>query len=188
MSQLEKVRSQLKSIITSDCSRAGKEELLYSFLALHQSSLPPFYENHLVKSLEWGPVPDWLEDLIKQDDIENEDEALETGFYFQGAYYFEMQKIDRHFDVFIRPEEAIGSTWLYQGDVNSHKILNVLPSILLASPESLPDFWAIKAGNYFVCDDGNHRIYAAYLLDRPVKVSYFEAYKNIYDTSGNKIL
>ena len=73
-------------------------------------------------------------------------------------------------DKFIDPTQCIGCTWLYNNDRSEGRpVPSRLVTSLTLPVETAPSVPAELLGDKFVCNDGNHRIYAAYLLEKDVK-------------------
>lgn len=158
---LDKFRSDYKKIIDRGKTFEEKQEMLEAYLTVYFHSLPLFCSPNLNFT---GFITT----------------RLSRSFEFRGIRYSDYTKLDKMEEIFIDPQNAIGHTWLYlndrsEGKPNPYK----LSSILLASPAKLEKVSSARAGDYFECNDGNHRIYAAYLLGRPVGIEYKRKYTRI---------
>lgn len=134
----------------------------------------------------WSRLPDFPSDMKIKRDFKP---TWYTGnpsrcILFKGKYYAKPIKVELT-TFCMDPSQAIGSTWLYSNDrTEGRPFPDRLARLLLGRPENIPAIFADKAGNYFRCEDGNHRIYAAYLLGRKVNIQYYEEYSEIYDSNG----
>jgi len=83
----------------------------------------------------------------------------------------------------VKPVETIvhvnqlrGNSWVFKNESPDMKPLsNRLADLFLSdNPDEFPAIPAIKISNnlYFAGDDGNHRIYAAYLRGIPIKIRF----------------
>ena len=162
-------------IVNANLTREDKVTQLHSYIQHNWSILPRFYEGHSMKKLRWFPkeIPHWC----------NGDKNT---FLFRQRYYSDLKYLLNNIEVYIDPIQAIGNTWLFASFGEDGKPLpERLSNILLGTPEELPDVFAQRAKEYYVCNDGNHRIYAAYLLGRRVKVSFNSEFACVYDSLGN---
>lgn len=73
--------------------------------------------------------------------------------------------------------QCIGHSWLFKNDYSDGQpFISRLAPILLKRPDELDALWVGKLDGYYVCNDGNHRIYAAFLLNRPILVDCHSNY------------
>lgn len=160
------------------CSYDELRSCLEGWLDIKWSRLPDFPVE--MKTIEIDKKPNWFTD---------EDSRC---FSYNGYYYTSLAGIapssSNIIEEYITPYQAIGQTWLFVNDrTYDRPCTDRLSSLLLGVPESITPFFVEKAGNYYYCSDGNHRLYAAYLLDRRVKVQYYEEYTKVYDSAGTLI-
>lgn len=74
-------------------------------------------------------------------------------------------------EIYIDPEACVGNTWLYDNkNRDGQPYADRLLRCLLGKLETAPLILITQVGDYYLCNDGNHRIYAAYLTGRKVHV------------------
>lgn len=121
----------------------------------------------------WRKLPPFPEDHFVEEDLKN------GRFLYKGSIYSSKKlSIKASSVIEVDVSRCVGSTWLFCNDHSDGRPLpERLAPCLYFPPDGAPTFFAEKMGDYYFCSDGNHRIYAAYLLDRPVKIivdSYYE--------------
>lgn len=143
---LEEFRQEYKQLSELFGGRDDFETILESWFTIHRHSLPPFPANNYFHK-------------------ERVDEEVE----------YKTKHIEK---LMINPECCVGETWLYRNDRSGGRPLpERLARLCLGRPENIPAVIVDgKVGDKYICNDGNHRIYVAYLLGRQVKViDYKEA-------------
>lgn len=154
-------------------------ESLISYLACYKDYLPEFPQNHKTTKLYDCPsdCPEWLRGRDRV--------ILVEGLYYTNKTFLGTKPMES----FIDPLITIGHSWLYSNqrtfDCPDSETLAAL--LLQKSVEEIAALPANRAGGYYECTDGNHRIYAAYLLNRQVKISCEYEYRSIYDVFGCKL-
>lgn len=169
---------KFKTTAFSNCSRQEAEAQLCTYLTILQTRLPLFYPGHCTQKLQdlsRASRPKWYQPTLSN-----------MSFFFNGKYYCGYHELKDQPLIYISPVQAIGETWLYENERNTpsnpdRPKPDRLARILMGEPEELPEINAYRAGEYFVCTDGNHRIYAAYLLKREVKIQCAGVMKSILD-------
>lgn len=150
------------------CS-GNTEELRYKleqFISSYKDRLPPFYPGHIITR-----VP-----ITKQT-------KGDIPFFYSGHKYSEAKPMNMNYcqvEFTIRPEQCIGDAWLFKNDHSEGRPKPwALAHLLTGESAKIPAPFLWKAGDYYLCTDGCHRIYAAYLLGRTVRVSCDREYTNI---------
>ena len=129
------------------------ENKLSRYLLCHEDDLPAFLDGHFVKKKY---LPDNRRRYIYQD------------IQYGDAINYPM---DKRIETYIVPEECVGTTWLYYNDpAEKRPFTDRLARCLSMPVETAPPILVTQIGKYFMCNDGNHRIYAAYLLNHAVKI------------------
>lgn len=174
---LDKFRSCLEKIKTDNAESV--KEALTCFIDCYRDYLPQFPQGHKTKKLYDCPSdrPEWLLGHRKV-------------VSYEGLYYTDLTFIGANpIEFFIDPLMAIGHTWLYSTQRPSdYPKSSTLADLLLAQGwNTIPALPAARMGAFYECTDGNHRLYAAYLLGRKVLVSCNYEYRSVYDSSGNRI-
>lgn len=148
---------------------------ILSFRA-HILSLKKASESDMKKwlSQNWNDLPPFpFENEVFLDEIK--------GLYIYKGHYYKscstpylsnkgLQNID--------PLLCVGTSWLYRSDHSEGKPIldKILKGFTLPHGDAPPVF-ATKMGEYYFCNDGNHRIYTAYLLGISVKVMTDSTYE-----------
>lgn len=160
---LEEFRAEFNRIVSSEESYGDKFKKLLDYLTQNRLRLPLFYENNVVQEVHKNK-------FVEREQLADFEYVMEwNGKYFIKTSEFELQQL------YITADKMIGYTWLFRNDRSEGKpYLDKLAKILLNTPERLLEFFAVKIEDYFECGDGNHRIYAAFLLNRPIKIDCYE--------------
>lgn len=161
---LEQFRIDYNNIVSNTNTLDYKMKELETYLTFHRERLPLFYTSNLIQ-----------EGYTLHPSLINTE-----SFLYNDRYYSDLVDLDCTQELFIDPKLAIGYTWLFCNDRTSGRpIPHRLASILLASVNNLPKVFAAKAGEYFEFIEGNHRIYAAFLLNRLVGIDCDSEYTSI---------
>lgn len=139
-------------------SWARCEEDIGAWLDVYWSRLPPFPENQFV-----------------EEDFKN-GVYLYNGIMFSNiSYPCEVELVTE-----VAASHCIGNTWLFCNDHSAGRPLpERLARCLYLPPDTTPPVFVDRMGDYYLCDDGNHRIYAAFLLGHTVKIRIMREYKQI---------
>lgn len=164
---LEEFRRQFSQVISAQATQQERIESCLALLYVFVHRLPLFYENNYIQDVTF-------DNQLKPYNIE---------YKCKDMYFADYKTISHKLkEEWINPQLAIGVTWLYKNEIaRSDVFLQRFANILVASPEKLPPVTAYKANDFFICNDGNRRIYAAYLLGRDVKIEYNSEYKTFYN-------
>lgn len=167
--------AQFRKDITGihELSHSEKElwENLYIHFDVKRRVLPSFPAGHQIQRIVNRQCPS------------REQIFLYGGQRYSDAKLWSMEKRVKEFD--INPEQCIGDAWLFTDDRSEGRPKpNVMADLFIGDPANIPTPYLRKAGNYYFCTDGAHRIYAAYLLGRPVRISCDYEYLKIepFDT------
>ena len=139
---------------------------LEQYIAFHRAQMPLFCPGHTICRL-----------------TKSREAGIDIPFSYLGHKYSEAKRIGLDFSMrefSIRPDQCIGDAWLFESDhfEGPPKPVSLAESLVWnATTAPVPFVW--KAGNYYLCTDGCHRIYAAYLLNRTLKISYDREYTKI---------
>jgi hypothetical protein len=130
-------------------------ENLESFFYVYHKRLPLFPDGHYKKISTPDSYREWhdIGDSVKT-------EIREKRYFFKDAYY-ELVPINN----------LCGDSWVFKNDFfDGRPLPERLASLFLAKkPEDITAAFATKVNeNLIFTDDGNHRIYAAYLRGWPV--------------------
>lgn len=127
--------------------------ILQQYLHRHHSDLPNFPTTHHV-----------VRNHVRGNQIMYRYKDLQYG----KAKNYPMNERD---EIYVEPEECVGTTWLYQSKhPDGQPYIDRLLRCILGQPETIPPILATQIGDYYMCNDGNHRIYTAYLMRRKVQV------------------
>lgn len=166
---LEEFRTLLERVIGLSASPEDKIDGCIDMLTVFCWKLPKFYEqNHAKFTRDWRPRC--------------------TDFEHQGLRYSELEEYpgDERKIIWINPRQCVGRGWLFLDDRSEgHPKPYKLVGPLLGMVDKIPPIPAEKAGEFYYCGDGNHRIYAAYLLGRMVQAQVDGEYKGITPAPQN---
>lgn len=130
-----------------------KADLQRYLYLIRREDLPPFPNGHMVTR----------KDLPGHKHL----------YIYQGKQYGDAKNypMEKRSEIYIAPEACVGTTWLYdKNHREGQPYADRLIRCLLGSPETAPLILITQVGDYYMCNDGNHRIYAAYLMGRKVHV------------------
>lgn len=131
---------------------------LVAHLDVRRRKLPAFPSGHTIRR------------IINQEFLRRELAFVYNGYRYSDAQGLPMDT--RMEEIYIDPIQCIGDAWLFNDDRSEGKPdPEALADLLLKSPDEIPAPVLRKAGKYYLCTDGAHRVYAAYLMERPLKVS-----------------
>lgn len=97
----------------------------------------------------------------------------ETEVEYNGKIYSDFVTCDNS-NIWVSPLDMVGSSWVFVHDFSEKPNMHTLASLLLADPNSLEKIPATNSEmlyeNCYYTTDGNHRLYAAFLMERPFKI------------------
>lgn len=161
-------------------------DALTSWIDRTHRRLPLFEAGHLTRDLQYvaqSARPSWITE-------KNKSGALQLG----DQYFLVPCHIEPEFDLWIDATTAVGDTWVFQNKwpdgwtaCEGKPEAGTLTSLLLETPAQIPAIFVYRVNKNYLFTDGNHRLYASYLLGRPIKVTCDFAYTEFYDSMGNRI-
>lgn len=157
---LEDFRAWLQRQKVESASTAELYQTVISYLDIRRHYLPLF------------PSKNYVKETIKHG-VRFRD--------FQGKLFaWYPDKCSPKPESFVDPLSCVGSTWLFYNDRSFGQLHpERLVDGLLLPPERAPAVDVECLDTYYRCIDGNHRIYAAYLLGRKVKIQVVGIHKLI---------
>lgn len=148
---LQEFRKWYTDMISQHLDRDAFIETLEYYLTIYRHRLPLFPPSNYVKR-DWGV-----------------DTYIFDGKIYQRKIVY--SRADSKSEIFVEPTLCVGYTWLYTNDHSEGTpYLNRLVTGLTLPIETAPAVPAQQLGDKFLCNDGNHRIYAAYLRGEKVKL------------------
>lgn len=160
---------------------AAREQDFLWLLEVNRNNLPPFYDNHCIRRLSRCDLPENLKSIAKPS-------GTYVGYRLDDIYYLD-SKNHAISEMEIEPKQCFGDSWLYHKNNDEDKpMLETIASLFMAkSIRSIPMPQAYRAGDKYICTDGNHRLYAAFLRGSNIVVDCYTDKLQGFYVNGEKV-